>query len=178
MWQIIPISIKYTIIWLWTWNPFTLRRERSNITRFGQNQISLLFLRLKPTLPKDKNKSCFVAADRSRTGRIQCEVLTTLPFFLDQRCWRFSKGYLNNFSTELSSQICDCCPRNFLIQEERIDNVVSTSHWIRPVSRELVSRRLICDAQAMTLSLNNWIAKLTRESNYRRVRSCGRIIFQ
>ena len=55
--------------------------------------------------------------------------------FLDQRCWRFSKGYLNNFSTELSSQIFDCCPRNFLIQEERIGNVVSTSHWIRPVMK-------------------------------------------
>ena len=53
--------------------------------------------------------------------------------FLDQRCWRFSEGYLNNFSTELSSQIFDCCPRNFLIQEERIGNVVSPSHWIRPV---------------------------------------------
>ena len=26
-----------------------------------------------------------------------------------------------------------CCPRNFLIQEERIGNVVSISHWIRPV---------------------------------------------
>ena len=39
--------------------------------------------------------------------------------FLDQRYWRFSEGYLNNFSTELSSQIFDCC----------------TSHWIRPVHR-------------------------------------------
>ena len=29
------------------------------------------------------------------------------------------------------TQIFDCCPRNFLIQEERIGNVVSTSHWIR-----------------------------------------------
>ena len=102
------------------------------------------------------------------TGRIQCEVLTTLPFcfswikkfpgqqskiwvdnstwywlpcslfkfflkLFNQRCWRFSEGYLNNFSTELSTQIFDCCPRNFLIQEERISNVVSTSHWIRPV---------------------------------------------
>ena len=45
---------------------------------------------------------------------------------LDQGCWRFSKGYLNNFSTELSTQIFDCCPRNFLIQEGRIGNVVST----------------------------------------------------
>ena len=53
--------------------------------------------------------------------------------FLDQWCWRFSERYPNNFSTELSSQIFDCCPRNFLIQEERIGNVVSTSHWIRPV---------------------------------------------
>ena len=53
--------------------------------------------------------------------------------FLDQRCWRFSEGYLNNFSTELLSQISDCCPTNFLIQEKQNDNVVSTSHWIRPV---------------------------------------------
>ena len=53
--------------------------------------------------------------------------------FLDQWCWRFCESYLSNFSTKLSSQIFDCCPRNFLIQEERIGNVVSTSHWIRPV---------------------------------------------
>ena len=43
------------------------------------------------------------------------------------------QSYLNNFSTELSSQIFDCCPRNFLIQEKQNGNVVSTSHWIRPV---------------------------------------------
>ena len=55
--------------------------------------------------------------------------------FLDQQCWRFSEVYLNNFSTELSSQIFDCCPRNFLIQEERIGYVVSTSYWITPVVR-------------------------------------------
>ena len=53
--------------------------------------------------------------------------------FLDQWCSSFSKGYPNNFSTELSSQIFDCCPRNFLIQEESIGNVVSTTNWIRPV---------------------------------------------
>ena len=52
---------------------------------------------------------------------------------LDQQCHKFSKGYLSNFSTELSSQTFDCCPRNFLIQEETIRNVVSTSHWITPV---------------------------------------------
>ena len=40
---------------------------------------------------------------------------------------KISEGYLNNFSTELSTQIFNCCPRNLLIQEERIDNVVSTS---------------------------------------------------
>ena len=43
------------------------------------------------------------------------------------------QSYLSNFSTELSSQIFDCCPRNFLIQEKQNGNVVSTSHWIRPV---------------------------------------------
>ena len=56
-------------------------------------------------------------------------------FFLS--CWtmmlKISEVYLNNFSTELSSQIFDCCPRNFLIQEKQNGNVVSTSHWIRPV---------------------------------------------
>ena len=61
--------------------------------------------------------------------------------FLDQWCWRFSKGYLNNFSTELSSQIFDCCPRNFLIQEERIGNVVSTSHWITSVQGAIHTSR-------------------------------------
>ena len=55
---------------------------------------------------------------------------------LDQWWWRFSEGYLNNFSTELSTQIFDCCPRNFLIQEKQNGNVVSTSHWIRPVIRQ------------------------------------------
>ena len=59
--------------------------------------------------------------------------VTAVQKLLDQRCWRFSEGYLNNFSTELSSQIFNCCPRNFLIQEKQNGNVVSTSHWIRPV---------------------------------------------
>ena len=52
---------------------------------------------------------------------------------LDKWCGRFSEGYLNDFSTKLSSQIFDWCPRNFLIQEKQNGNVVSTSHWIRPV---------------------------------------------
>ena len=59
--------------------------------------------------------------------------------------WIFSEDYLNNFSTELSSQIFDCCPRNFLIEEERIGNVVSTSHWIRPVST-IQAKQLLCIA--------------------------------
>ena len=63
----------------------------------------------------------------------QCSLFKFFLKLLDQRCWTFSKGYLNNFSTELSSQIFDCCPRNFLIQEKQNGNVVSTSHWIRPV---------------------------------------------
>ena len=58
--------------------------------------------------------------------------------FLDQRCWRFSEGYPNNFSTGLLSQIFDCCPRNFLIQEERIGNVVSTTNWITPVIKKIL----------------------------------------
>ena len=78
---------------------------------------------------------------RKNLNKLHCATGYWLPsslskFFLkllDQRCWRFSKGYLNNFSTELSTQIFDCCPRNFLIQEEMIGDVVSTSHWIRPV---------------------------------------------
>ena len=65
----------------------------------------------------------------------QCSLFKFFLKLLDQWCWRFSEGYLNNFSTELSSQIFDCCPRNFLIQEKQNGNVVSTSHWIRPVSK-------------------------------------------
>ena len=63
----------------------------------------------------------------------QCSLFKFFLKLLDQQCWRFSEGYLNNFSTELSTQIFDCCPRNFLIQEKQNGNVVSTSHWIRPV---------------------------------------------
>ena len=37
------------------------------------------------------------------------------------------------FLHELSSQILDCCPRNFLILDEKIGNVVSTTNWITPV---------------------------------------------
>ena len=78
---------------------------------------------------------------RKKLNKLHCGTGYWLPcslfkFFLKllvQWCWKFSEGYLNNFSTELSSQIFDCCPRNFLIQKERIGNVVSTSHWIRPV---------------------------------------------
>ena len=66
---------------------------------------------------------------------LPCSLFKFFLKFLDQRYWRFSEGYLNSFSTELSSQICDCFPRNFLIQEGRIGNVVSTSQWIRPVER-------------------------------------------
>ena len=65
-----------------------------------------------------------------------CGILSLFDIFLS--CWTndvedFFEGYLNNFSTELSSQIFDCCPRNFLIQEKQNGNVVSTSHWIRLV---------------------------------------------
>ena len=87
------------------------------------------------------------------------EPLSLFNFFLtfwDQWCWRFSEGYLNNFSTKLSSQIFDCCLRNFLIQEERIGNVVSTSHWITPV--------IIIHAQTLSplspfshIRTDNWI---------------------
>ena len=62
--------------------------------------------------------------------------LSLFTFFLKllgQWCYRFFEGYPHNFSTELSSQIFDCCPRNFLIQEERIYYVVSTTNWITPV---------------------------------------------
>ena len=47
----------------------------------------------------------------------QCSLFNFFLKSLDQRCWRFSKVYLNNFYTELSSQIFDCHPRNFLIQK-------------------------------------------------------------
>ena len=49
--------------------------------------------------------------------------------------WRVSKGYPSNFSTELSAQILDCCPRNSEKKEKRIGNVFSTLHWMRPVSK-------------------------------------------
>ena len=65
----------------------------------------------------------------------QCTLFKFFLKLLDQRCWRFSEGCLNNFSTELSTQIFNCCHRNFLIQEKQNGNVVSTSHWIRPVMR-------------------------------------------
>ena len=48
-----------------------------------------------------------------------------------------TKGYLNNFSNELSSQIFEYCPRNIFIQEKQNGNVVSTTHWIRPVSQHI-----------------------------------------
>ena len=66
--------------------------------------------------------------------------ISFFTFLLKVLNWQCHKGYSSNFSTELSSQIFDCCPRNFLIQEERIGNVVSTSNWIRPVYwRDLAS---------------------------------------
>ena len=64
-----------------------------------------------------------------------------IQFFLkllDQQCHKFSKSYQINFSTDLSFQILDWCPRNFEIQEEGFGNVVSTSHWITPVITHLV----------------------------------------
>ena len=64
---------------------------------------------------------------------LPCSLFKFFLTLLDQWCWRFSEGYLNNLSTKLSSQIFDCCLRNFLIQEKQNGNVVSTSHWIRPV---------------------------------------------
>ena len=74
---------------------------------------------------------------RENLNKLICAIgywlaISLLTFFLkvlDQWCHQFSEGYLSNFSTELSSQIFDICPRNFVIQEERIGNVVSTSHW-------------------------------------------------
>ena len=68
----------------------------------------------------------------------QCSLFNFFLKLLDQRCWRFSEGYPNNFSTKLSSQIFDCCPRNFLIQEKQNGNVVSTSHWIWPVQKQCI----------------------------------------
>ena len=70
-------------------------------------------------------------------------------FFLS--CWtndveEFPKVTWIIFSTELSTQIFDCCPRNFLIQEEKIGNVVSTSHWIRPVlTATFIKNNLFCN---------------------------------
>ena len=53
----------------------------------------------------------------------QCSYSIFFLKLLDQRCWIF-----------------DFCPRNFLIQEKQNGNVVSTSHWIRPVHSICYSR--------------------------------------
>ena len=79
-------------------------------------------------LRKNLNKLC-----GSQYPVAQCSLFKFFLKLLDQQCLRFSEGYLNNFSTELSTQIFDCCPRNFLIQEKQNGNVVGTSHWIWPV---------------------------------------------
>ena len=65
----------------------------------------------------------------------QISFFTFFLTVLDRWCHKFSEGYLSNFSIKLSSQIFYFFPRNFLIKEERIGNVVSTSHWIRHVLR-------------------------------------------
>ena len=96
---------------------------------------------LKETVTFGKSSTSLVQQLKKKFVHKNCATGYWLPLslfkfflkFLDQQCWRFSEGYLNNFSTKLSSQIFDCCPRNFLIHEERIGNVVSTSHWITPV---------------------------------------------
>ena len=93
-----------------------------------------------------KSSTSLVQQLKKNLNKLYCATGCWLPhslfkFFLkllDQWCWRFFEGYLNNFSTQLSSQIFDCCPRNSLIQEERIGNVVSTSHWIWPVHYEIM----------------------------------------
>ena len=64
---------------------------------------------------------------------LPCSLFKFFLKLLDQRWWKFSEGYLNHFSTKLSSQIFDCCPRKFLIQEKQNGNLVITSHWIRSV---------------------------------------------
>ena len=53
------------------------------------------------------------------------------------------KGYPNNFSAKLSSQIFKCYARNFLIHEERIGNVVITTNWITPVQL-LIAKTWCC----------------------------------
>ena len=86
--------------------------------------------------------------------------ISLFTFFLkvlNQQCHIFSKGYFSNFSTDLSSQIFDCYPRNFVIQEEGFGNVVSTSHWITPVSESLLQysqRRWYC----ITLESLDWLS--------------------
>ena len=51
----------------------------------------------------------------------------------------YSNFFLSHWTNDvedfpkLSSQIFDCCPRNFLIQEKQNGNAVSSSHRIRPV---------------------------------------------
>ena len=101
----------------------------------------------------------WLKAISSYTGLIQCEVLTTLPIlsswikkFLGQesKIWddssveklfrypsenrqhRCSKNIRRNLNKLCNSQY----PAPFFIQEKQNGNVVSTSHWIRPVSYE------------------------------------------
>ena len=57
-------------------------------------------------------------------------------FFLS--CWTNDVEDFPKATWVISPPSChlrffDCCPRNFFIQEKQNGNVVSTSHWIRPV---------------------------------------------
>ena len=119
-------------------NPFFLNKKVSRTTiknlrwQLGGEIIQVTFRKSSTSLVQELKKQ--LVHKNFATGYwLPLSLFKFYLKFLDQPCWRFSKCYPNNFSTELSSQIFDCCPRNFLIQEERIGNVVSTSHWITPV---------------------------------------------
>ena len=88
------------------------------------------------------------------TGVIQCEVLTTLPIlfsWIKKFLWQQSEIWDDNSVEKLLGHPSEYLshhwsktlrknvnklsgsPRNSEKKEERIGNVVSTSHWIRPV---------------------------------------------
>ena len=119
-------------------NPFFLNWKVSRTTiknlrwQLGGEIIQVTFRKSSTLLVQKLKKKL----EWTEWWSVPCCTIFVNSFFLkllDQQCWRFSEGYLNNFSTKLSSLIFDCYPRNFLIQEKQNGNVISTSHWIRPV---------------------------------------------
>ena len=129
----IQCEVLTTLPILSSWIKKFLGQQSQNLRwQLGGESIQVTFGNLQHRWSKNLRKNL----NKLHGSQYPVAQYSFFKFFLklfDQWCWRFSKGYLNNFSTELSSQIFDFCPRNFLIQEQQNGNVVSTSHWIRPV---------------------------------------------